>query len=81
MDKLSETYLEVEVQHNDHLPITWLEDGVLNIVVKNVYFITTDRRETETCGGTREKPKRCFSRVLFISTGETFHSLTIGMCL
>lgn len=37
-----ETYLEVEVQYNDHLPVTWLEDGVLDVVVKNVHFITAD---------------------------------------
>lgn len=35
-------YLEVEVQYNDHLPVTGLEDGVFDVVVKNVDFITTD---------------------------------------
>lgn len=37
------------MQDNDHLPITWLEDSMLDVVVKNVNFVTTDRRETETC--------------------------------
>lgn len=30
------------MQYNDHLPVTWLEDGVLDVVVKNVHFITAD---------------------------------------
>lgn len=36
------THLEVEVQNNDHLAVTWLEDGVLDVVVKNVHFVATD---------------------------------------
>lgn len=43
-----EIYLEVEVQYDDHLPVTRLEDGVLDVVVENVHFVATDRREAET---------------------------------
>lgn len=42
------TYLEVEVQDDDHLPVTRLEDGVLDVVVKDVHFVAADRREAET---------------------------------
>jgi len=44
----------MEVKYNDHLAVTRLEDGVFDIVVKNVHFIAADRREAETCAGTRE---------------------------
>lgn len=43
-----EIYLEVEVQYDDHLPVTRLEDGVLDVVIENVHFVATDRREAET---------------------------------
>lgn len=43
-----EIYLEVEVQYDDHLPVTRLEDGVLDVVVENVHFVAADRREAET---------------------------------
>lgn len=42
------------MQYDDHLPVTRLEDGVFDVVVKNVHFIAADRRETETCVGRRE---------------------------
>lgn len=47
------------MQYDDHLTVTRLEDGVFDVVVKNVHFVTSDRRETETCagegGGERER--------------------------
>ncbi len=43
------------MQYDDHLPVTGLEDGVFDVVVKNVHFITADRRETKTCAGGREE--------------------------
>lgn len=39
------------MQYDDHLTVTRLEDGVFDVVVKNVHFVTSDRRETETCAG------------------------------
>lgn len=36
------------MQYNDHLPVTRLEDGVLDVVVQNVHFVTADRCEAET---------------------------------
>lgn len=39
------------MQYDDHLTVTRLEDGVFDVVVKNVHFVTSDRRETETCTG------------------------------
>lgn len=36
------------MQDDDHLPVTRLEDGVLDVVVKNVHFVAADRREAET---------------------------------
>lgn len=30
------------MQDDDHLPVTWLEDGVFDVVVKDVHFITAD---------------------------------------
>lgn len=36
------THLEVEVQNDDHLAVAGLEDGVLDVVVKNVHFIPAD---------------------------------------
>lgn len=41
-------YLEVEVQDDDHLAVTRLEDGVFDVVVEDVHFIAADRREAET---------------------------------
>ena len=34
--------LEVEVEKDDHFPVTWLEEGVLDVVVKNVHFVASD---------------------------------------
>lgn len=39
------------MQYDDHLTVTRLEDGMFDVVVKNVHFVTSDRRETETCTG------------------------------
>lgn len=47
--RADQRYLEMEVQYDDHLPVTRLEDGVLDVVIKNVHFISADRRETEAC--------------------------------
>lgn len=41
-DARTDTHLEVEVEYDDHLPVTRLEDGVFDVVVKNVHFITAD---------------------------------------
>ena len=41
------THLEVEVQHYDHLPVTGLEDGVLDVVVEDVHLVATHRCEAE----------------------------------
>lgn len=43
------------MQYDDHLTVTRLEDGVFDVVVKNVHFITADRRETKTCVGEEER--------------------------
>lgn len=36
------------MQDDDHLPVARLEDGVFDVVVKNVHFVAADRREAET---------------------------------
>lgn len=41
-------YLEVKVQDNNHLPITGLEQSMLDIIVQNVHLISSDGREAET---------------------------------
>lgn len=41
------------MQYDDHLPVTWLEDRVFDVVVENVHFVAADRREAETCAGRR----------------------------
>lgn len=41
------THLKVEVQDDDHLSITGLEDGVFDVVVQDVDFISTYRCEPE----------------------------------
>lgn len=41
-------YLEVKVQDNNHLPITGLEQSVLNVIVQNIHLISSNRREAET---------------------------------
>lgn len=41
--------LEVEMQDDDHFSITWLEYGMLDVVVQDVHFIAAHRCETETC--------------------------------
>lgn len=41
-------YLEVEVQHDDHLSVTGLEEGVFDVVVEDVHFVPADGREAET---------------------------------
>lgn len=44
----------MEVQDDDHLPVTRLEDGVLDVVVQNVHFVATDWGEAETCHSRRK---------------------------
>ena len=39
------------MQYDDHLPVTRLEDGVLDVVVEDVHFVTADRRKAETWRG------------------------------
>lgn len=39
----------MEMQYDDHFPITRLEYGMLDVVVQDVHFITTHRCETEPC--------------------------------
>ena len=41
-------YLEVKVQDNNHLPITGLEQSVLNVIVQNTHLISSNRCEAET---------------------------------
>ena len=41
-------YLEVKVQDNNHFPITWLEQRMLDIIVQNIHFVSSDRCEAET---------------------------------
>lgn len=45
---LVDTDLEVKVEQNDHLSVTRLEEGVLNVVVQNVHLVSTDGGEAET---------------------------------
>lgn len=42
------TDLEVKVEQNDHLSVTRLEEGVLDIVVQNVHLVSSDGCEAET---------------------------------
>lgn len=44
-------YLEVKVQDNNHFPITWLEQSVLDVIVQNIHFVSSDRREAKTWVG------------------------------
>lgn len=41
-DSIKAPYLQVEVQNDDHLAVTRLEDGVFNVVIKNVHFVASD---------------------------------------
>lgn len=43
-------YLEMEMKKNDHFSITRLENGVLDIVVQNIHFISTDGIVAESVG-------------------------------
>ena len=36
--------LEVEVKEDDHLPVAGLEEGVLDVVVHDVYLVPPDTR-------------------------------------
>lgn len=45
---LVDTDLEVKVEQNDHLSVTRLEEGVLDVVVENVHLVSTDGGEAET---------------------------------
>lgn len=45
---LVDTDLEVKVEQNDHLSVTRLEEGILDVVVQNVHLVSTDGGEAET---------------------------------
>ena len=81
------------MQHNDHLPVTRLEDGVFDVVVKDVDFVAADRREAETCARQQEKSASSLhatpvdSSQIFTGLKSSsirdgrFRFVTIGMCL
>lgn len=46
-------HLQMEVQHDDHLPVAGLEYGVFDVVVQDVDFIAAYRRETEAWRDTK----------------------------
>ena len=37
------------MKDDDHLPVARLEEGVFDVVVKDIHFVSADRREAETC--------------------------------
>lgn len=42
--------LEVKVEHDDHLPVARLENGMLDVVVEDVHLVSAHRGEAETWG-------------------------------
>lgn len=41
-------YLQMEMKKNDHLSVAGLEEGILDIIVKNINFISSNRRVAES---------------------------------
>lgn len=39
------------MQDNNHFPITWLEQSMLDVIVQNIHFVSSDRREAKTWVG------------------------------
>lgn len=71
------------MQYDDHLTVTRLEDGVFDVVVKNVHFVTSDRRETETCageGGVGEREIHSFNDNISEIWASSFPSIPTDCC-
>lgn len=66
------------MQYNDHLPVTRLEDGVLDVVVENVHFIATDRREAKTW---RREVERLGELLICASVDSGVFAPTVGVRL
>lgn len=66
------------MQYDDHLPVTRLEDGVLDVVIENVHFVASDRREAETW---RRDVEWLGELLICASVDSGVFSPTIGMCL
>lgn len=66
------------MQYDDHLPVTRLEDGVLDVVVENVHFIAADRREAETW---RREAEWLGERLIGASVDSGVVSPTVGVRL
>lgn len=69
----------MEVQKNNHLSVARLEDGVPDIVVKDVHLITSDRCVTESISVCFQGPENAL--LCHIGTDVEVFELRVGLVL